>query len=67
MPAPAFDQIDVTLTEDRKAVLLYGFASRSIYLQRVHQSDTELDPDTVEVTDAGTWRSRGKPDAWVKL
>ncbi|RWG07354.1 hypothetical protein [Mesorhizobium sp.] len=67
MPAPAFDQIDVTLTEDRKSVLLYGYAGDQIYLQRVHQSETELDPDTVEVTEASKWRGRGKADGWLKL
>ncbi|TGQ15923.1 hypothetical protein [Mesorhizobium sp. M00.F.Ca.ET.217.01.1.1] len=64
---PAFDQIDVTLTEDRKGVLLYGYDGEHIYLQRVHQSETELDADTVEVTEASKWRGNAKVDGWVKL
>ncbi|MCT2577680.1 MAG: hypothetical protein E5X23_09290 [Mesorhizobium sp.] len=67
MPAPEFDQIDVVLAEDRKHVLLYGYAGDQIYLQRVHQSETELDPNTVEVTEASKWRGRGKADRWLKL
>ncbi|MDG4889283.1 hypothetical protein [Mesorhizobium sp. WSM4887] len=62
-----FDQIDVTLAEDGKSVLLYAYCGEAIYLQRVHTSTTPLDADTVEVIEAGKWRDRAKPDQWMKL
>ncbi|WP_214471079.1 hypothetical protein [Mesorhizobium sp. dw_380] len=62
-----FDQVDVTLTEDRKSVLLHAYVGERLYMQTVGTSSTELDAETVEDVDRDKWRAKAKPEGWVKL
>ncbi|PAQ01562.1 hypothetical protein CIT25_16125 [Mesorhizobium mediterraneum] len=64
-PLP-FDQVDVVLCEDRRTVLLHGYAGDALFLQSVCEAVTDLDPDTVERTGADQWRRKAKPDRWIK-
>ncbi|TPJ11438.1 hypothetical protein FJW04_24075 [Mesorhizobium sp. B2-7-3] len=65
-PTTEFDQVDVTLAEDRKTVILHAYAGEALYLQTVHQATEELDTHSVEVKDADLWRARAVPSAWWK-